>query len=130
MVRHRRPAEHAPGQLEFHDLPTTGAGRDTGAVLALLHGDPLHERERHRIAAAILADGQDHGGEVDADRVRTALTGPHGLTVFPRLLSSSYAGLARAGVLAHTGWKVSEDRTGGNAGRPARVWRLAGRWAR
>lgn len=85
---------------------------------------PMHDADRDRIVAAIRDDANTHNGQVDANRVRAALTNAYGLMVPPRLLSATYGSLARSGVLVHDGWTTNTDAAGGNAGKPARLWRL------
>ena len=87
-------------------------------------GDPIHARDRRRIVAAILADALAHSGLVNPNRVRAALTNKHGIDVYPRLIGATYNGLTRAGILAFEGWTTSDDHRGGNAGKPARCYRL------
>lgn len=84
---------------------------------------PLAQQHRDRIRAAIVADGRSHGGEVNPNRVRAALSNRHGLTVPPRMLSATYSVMCSEGLLERHGWIESDDTAGGNAGkRLGRYW--------
>lgn len=83
---------------------------------------PLAQQHRDRIRAAITADGRAHGGEVNPNRVRAALSNRHGLTVPPRMLSATYGVMRTEGLLERHGWIENDDTKGGNAGK------FVGRW--
>lgn len=106
-------------QIELR-FPSSPVDPDTAELLELIHGDPLHDRDRAEIVEAILAEAAEHDGVVDPNGVRSRL-GDH---VFPRLVGAVYNSLARRGVLTVDGWTVSTDRRGRNAGRPCRRYRL------
>jgi hypothetical protein len=93
-------------------------------LLALVADDHIHTGDRQTIEAAIRDDAAAHGGQVCPNRVRASLTNEYGLTVYPRVLSATYSALASAGVIEHDGWTTNTDRRGGNAGKPARLWKL------
>ena len=94
------------------------------SLLDLIATDFAHRDDRAKVESAIRADAALHSGEINPNRVRAALTNDYGLTVYPRVLSAVYSSLARAGVIEHAGWTENTDRRGGNAGKPARLWRL------
>jgi hypothetical protein len=96
------------------------------SLLDLIATDPLHRGDRERVEAAIREDASAHSGHVDPNRVRAALSNTHGLDVYPRVMSATYSALRRAGVIVPDGWTVNTDRAGGNAGKPARTYRLVG----
>lgn len=98
-------------------------------LLALIAGDPMHAEDRSKVVAAILADADEHGGEVDPNRVREALTNEHGLTVYPRVLSATYSALRATGAIERAGVGVNADRRGKNAGKWIHLYRLADRRA-
>ena len=87
---------------------------------------PLAEDYRRRIRAAMSDDATTHGGIVNPNRVRAALSGPHGLTVDPRMLSATYGALRAKGVLVFWRWVDNDDVHGRNAGKQQRTWRLVG----
>jgi len=101
-----------------------GAARvdgDTLAILRLVDGDPIHERDRAEIVAEIVAAGREHRlRHVDPNAVRARLAG----SVYPRCIGAVYAALRYAGVLEPVSWTTSTDKAGRNAGKPARVYRL------
>jgi hypothetical protein len=76
------------------------------------------------VEAAIRGDAASHSGHIDPNRVRALLTNEHGLTVYPRVIGATYSALRQAGVLIADGWTTSTDVRGGNAGKPARLYRL------
>jgi hypothetical protein len=64
--------------------------------------------------------------EVAPDRVRHFLTNGAGeLAINPRRLSAFYARAVAQGLLEFSHWGINGDHKGHNAGRPARVYRLA-----
>lgn len=95
---------------------------DTVAILRLIDGDPIHERDRGDIVAAIISAGREHRlHHVDPNAVRARLAA----SVYPRCVGAVYAALRRAGVLEPVSWTTSTDKAGRNAGKPARLYRLA-----
>jgi len=102
--------------------PTEQVDADTLAILRLIDGDPIHERDRGDIVAAIIAAGRAHRlHHVDPNAVRARLAG----SVYPRCIGAVYAALRNAGVLEPVSWTTSTDKAGRNAGKPARLYRLA-----
>lgn len=109
------------------DIPSAPVADETAALLDLIAGDPLHERDRATIVRAIVAEAHVHGPVLDPNRLRSRLRDEHGKSiVYPRVVGAVMQALARAGVLEPAGWVTSTDRESGNAGRPARRWRLVG----
>jgi len=94
---------------------------ETAAILRLVSGDPIHERDRAAVVAAIVAAAQEDDGYVDPNLVRSRLSG----RVYPRVTGATYYALRRAGVLEPAGWTVSTDTAGRNTGKPCRMYRLA-----
>lgn len=92
-------------------------------MLAMIATDPIHGHDRATVEAAIRADAARHG-DIDPNRVRESLTNEHGLTVYPRVIGATYSALRQSGVIAPLGWTISTDTHGGNAGKPARTYRL------
>ena len=90
---------------------------------------PLFADDKARIRAAVLADADTHGGVIDPNRVREALSNKHGLDVRPRLLSATYHHLRCSGAISPDGWTENTDKRGGNAGKPLRLYRLVNREA-
>lgn len=66
-------------------------------------------------------------GVVSADRVRSMLTNSYSgeLDIPARRLSAFYARAVAQGLIEFSHWGINGDRKGHNAGRPARVYRLA-----
>lgn len=107
------------------DLPSAPVTDDTAALLDLIAGDPIHQRDRATIVRAIVAEAHANAGRVDPNRLRARLADENGEPrVYPRLVGAVVSALAQRRVLVADGWVVSTDRRGGNAGRPARRWRL------
>ncbi len=110
------------GQLSF--FPSAPVDDGTASLLALLNGDPIHDGDRQRICQAIRDTALTNNGRVNPNVVRRRLTYNGALMVYPRIVGAVYHSLARAGVLVPDGWTVSDDRSGGNRGKPARLYRL------
>lgn len=109
---------------DYIEAPLFGvADAHTIAVVSAVDEDYRREADRDRIDDTIRRVAMRDGGEVDPGRVRAELTNEHGLTVNPRSLSARYMALSRAGVLRFDHWTVSDDTTGRNSGKPARVYR-------
>lgn len=104
------------------DLLTHAVPPRVEAVLALVLGDLIHQRDREAVVEAILTAADENDGEVDPNVVRPLI--PE--WVYPRCIGATYWSLARAGVIEPAGWTVSQDTKGSNSGRPARLWRLTG----
>jgi hypothetical protein len=66
-------------------------------------------------------------GVVTADRVRSMLTNSYTgeLAIPARRLSAFYVRAVAQGLLEFSHWGINGDHKGHNAGRPARVYRLA-----
>lgn len=97
------------------------------------------------IIAAVNASTHVHGGDfetvqdairkvargnrrvVDQNRVRAELSDEHGLRVDPRTVGATYTALINRGTIIRHGWTTSIDRRGGNAGKPARKYRVIDR---
>ena len=107
-------------QLTFpDDVYAAGVDPDTAAILDLIAGDPIHERDREAIVDAIRASVRDDG-TVSGNDWRPRLPA----WVYPRCVGSTVHALAKAGVLAPTGeWVVSDDLAGRNSGKPTRLYR-------
>jgi len=107
------------------DVPSAPVADETAALLDLIAGDPIHERDRRVIVRAIVAEAHASAGRIDPNRLRARLADPAGgPTVYPRVIGAVVQALAQRRVLVADGWVVSTDRRGGNAGRPARIWKL------
>lgn len=119
------------GQLDLVDMlaATRSVDQRTSDLLDLVAGDPTHADDRATVVAAIVADADKHAGIVDPNRVRAALTGDHGLTVYPRVIGAVYSALAKRGALTVAGVTTNTDTDGGNAGKPQRTYRLTDRGA-
>lgn len=102
------------------NFPSSPVDADTAAILDLIHGDPLHDRDRAAVIGAIVSVARDSGGVVDPNAVRERLAG----LVFPRLVGAVYQSLAKRGVLVAEGWTISRDKVGRNSGKPCRRYRL------
>ena len=104
-------------------------------LLETVATDRVHATDREMVVAAILADADMHGGLVDPNRVRQALTrtsletGKSFLTVNPRVLSAVYSSLSHRGAITATGVTTNLDRGGGNHGKPLRTYTLTDREA-
>lgn len=102
---------------------------DTASLLDLVDSDwrPFAEADRNTIARAIRDDAQAHDGEVHPNRVRRALAA---LPVLeqpkPTRVGPTYRALCLSGALAKTGWDISNDTRGKNAGKPCRIYRWLG----
>lgn len=115
-----------PAPPPVHLIPRAGIDEHTQAVLALVRGNPLHDRDRERIVRAIVTDARAHDGHVDPNRVRRALTHDSGedLLVYPRVIGAVYSALTATGALVFTGYVDSDDAHGKNRGKPARCYLL------
>jgi hypothetical protein len=102
----------------------TAIANEQASLLDLIATDPVHRDDRAAVEAAIREDAASHSGQVDPNRVRESLTNEYGLTVYPRVIGATYSALRQAGVLIADGWTTSTDVRGGNAGKPARLYRL------
>ncbi|HET6908877.1 MAG TPA: hypothetical protein VFH54_06015 [Mycobacteriales bacterium] len=100
-------------QLEF---PTVDE------VCALVVGDPVHEREREAVVAAIRSDAAANDGHVDPNRVRELVPA----WVGPRVVSATYNALRTRRLLIPAGWTTNTDRRGRNVGKPIRTYTWRG----
>jgi hypothetical protein len=109
----------------YSETPLFGpADPATVSDVTAVASDWRRESDRALIAAAIRRVAARDGGRVDTNHVRAELTGEHGLTVNPRVLSASYMALKHAGVLRWDGeWTEIRD-TAGNSGKPTRVYQF------
>lgn len=80
--------------------------------------------DRDAVEAAIVAVAAERGGTVDPNAVRARLRSTVGPTLNPRVVGGVYFGLVKQGRLVPSGWTTSTDSDGGNAGKPARTYRL------
>lgn len=92
----------------------------TDAITDLLTADPSHTRERDAVIDAIRAAAVD--GQVNPNTVRRLVPA----WVGPKVVAATYRVLVHEGRLVKDGWTTSDDVRGRNAGRPVRVYRLAG----
>lgn len=106
-------------QMEMFRPYADGVNPATQALLDLIHGDPIHDRDREAVVDAIRAAVTDDGTVCGNDwRVRIPSW------VYPRVVGATVNALARAGVLRATGeWVASDDFAGRNSGKPVRVYR-------
>lgn len=84
----------------------------------------VHGRDFEVVQAAIRKVARENRRIVDPNRVRAELTGEHGLRVDPRAVGATYTALINRGTIIRHGWTTSTDRRGGNAGKPARKYRV------
>ena len=106
-------------QMEMFRSYADGVDPATQALLDLIHGDPIHDRDREAVVNAIRAAVRDDGTVCGNDWRRLV---PQ--WVYPRVVGATVNALARAGVLRATGeWVASDDLAGRNSGKPVRVYR-------
>lgn len=98
------------------------------SLMDAIHNDPTRgpADDAARIRAAILADGRAHGGHVSRNRVRRLLTNPSGsLDVYHKRVGPAYSSLRAEGLIEASRdplqIEVSDDVTGGNAGKLSRM---------
>ena len=104
-------------------MTATAHGADVGQ-LAFDDGAPHHDEQRRRICQAIY-DTAWLDGIADPNAVRVFLSDDDGaLTVDPRALSGAWSWLKRRGVIEPDGWTTNDDKRGGNAGKPLRLYRV------
>lgn len=53
-------------QPHLFSLPSAPVPDDTAALLDLIAGDPIHDRDRAVIVRAVVAEAHSRGGRVDA----------------------------------------------------------------
>lgn len=106
-------------QMEMFRPYADGVDPATQALLDLIHGDPIHDRDREAVVNAIRTAVRDDGTVCGNDWRRLI---PQ--WVYPRVVGATVNALARAGVLRATGeWVASDDLAGRNSGKPVRVYR-------
>jgi hypothetical protein len=106
-------------QLSMFRPYADGVDPATQALLDLIHGDPIHDRDREAVIDAIRAAVRDDGTVCGNDWRRLIPA-----WVYPRVIGATVNALARAGVLRATGeWVASDDFAGRNSGKPVRVYR-------
>ena len=107
-------------QLDLLDAAyATGPDPHTAAVLALIAGDPINDRDREAIVDAIRSSVRADGTVSGNDWRRHIPT-----WVYPRVVGATVNALTKAGVLIPTGdWDISTDTAGRNSGKPARRYR-------
>ncbi|MDO8308589.1 MAG: hypothetical protein Q7V58_09590 [Actinomycetota bacterium] len=90
------------------------------AILALIAGDVVHQRDREAIVDAIRAS-VDYTGRTSGNTWRPLIP----TWVYPKVIGATVHALVAAGVLVQDGWLISNDVRGRNAGRPCRqyIWR-------
>lgn len=109
-------------QLDLLDTAyATGADPQTAAILELIAGDPLHDRDREAIVDAIRASVRPDG-TVSGNDWRGLIP----TWVYSRVIGATVHALATRGVLEHVGWVVSDDTGGRNSGKPSKVYRWHG----
>ena len=116
-------------QLDLLDAAyATGPDPRTLAILALINGDPCHDRDREAIVDAIRAAVRPDG-TLSGNDWRPLIPS----WCFPNVVGATVNAMAKAGVLIPTGdWDISTDTAGRNSGRPCRRYRFnasAGRHA-
>ena len=106
-------------------FPSAPVDADTASLLDLIDGDPIHERDRATVVAAILEDANTHCGELDPNRLRVLLTDERGdYRVYPAVVGATVFSLRSRGVLIPEGWTLSLDKRSGNSGKPIRTYRV------
>lgn len=93
---------------------------DTASLLALVEGDPVHERDRAVILAAIIQTARDHSGIVDPNALRALL----GTVEHPAVIGAVIASLRHRGVLREAGWVITKGSRSRNGGKPQRRYAL------
>ena len=96
---------------------------DFGDQLALIDSDPQPRNQdmTATIKAAILRDGREHGGDINPNRVRSALRDQ---PLFHKRIGAAYYSLRAAKLIERAGVIESDDVAGKNAGRLIRSYRL------
>ena len=107
-------------QLDLLDSAyAAGPDPHTQAVLALIAGDPVHDRDREAIVDAIRAS-VDYAGITSSNHWRPLIP----TWVYPKVVGATVNALTKAGVLVKTGqWLISNDVHGRNSGRPTMTYR-------
>lgn len=110
-------------QLTFaDDVYLAGMDPITAAILDLISGDPIHERDREAIVDAIRASVRPDG-TTDANAWRPLVP----KWCFPNVVGATVNALVRQGYLVPTGeWQISDDARGRNQGKPCRRYEWRG----
>ena len=109
--------------VEQLDLLAAIPKRDTAAILRLIAGDPLHQRDREAVVEAILDVADENDGAIDPNLVRPRIPA----WVYPKVVGPTYSSLRAAKVISADGFVIYDDVKGGNAGRWVRRYRLVQR---
>ncbi|WP_332645084.1 hypothetical protein [Aeromicrobium sp.] len=110
-------------ELTYPSAPIEG---DTKATVDLVANDWRSDYEWRAFVEAVESRALWPDGDVYPDDVRDALMGSDGeLTINPRRLSAFYSRAVSCGLLVFSHWGINGDTKGRNAGRPARIYRLA-----
>lgn len=106
--------------------PTWSPVDDTTADLLSLVADDPHPSpafEWSAFVGVLAATASLHGGRLDQNDYREQLRG----VVAPKRIGAFIHRAKREGLIAETGeWSVSDDITGRNQGKPARVYEWLG----
>ena len=106
------------------DFPSTPIAGNTLATVQLIAHDWRADEDWERFEEA-CRDCAHFLGHVDPGWVRGDLSNEYGLTIEPRRYSAFWSRAAgKSGFLTADGWVINTDVKGGNAGRPARRYRL------
>jgi len=110
-------------QLDIFDTAyAAGVDPHTAAILDLIAGDPIHDRDREAVVDAIRAAVKPDG-TVSSNDWRGLIPA----WVYSRVVGATVNALASRGVMVRTGeWVVSDDHRGRNSGKPTRVYRWLG----
>lgn len=93
-------------------------GQRDAVIEAVNSSTHIHDDDQKRIEAAMRAVAKSNSGFIDPNKVRATLTGKHGLTVEPRVLSARYAALSGRKIIARAGSIRNLDSAGRNQGKP------------
>lgn len=105
-------------------IPSAPVDAETASLLALVHADPIHERDVATVCGGIVQVARDFG-EVDPNMLRLWLHDERGnCRVHPNVIGATVQALASRGRLVFSHFTVTRFSRSGNNGRPARVWKL------
>lgn len=104
------------------DLPlgcyALGVDPATAAILDLMHGDPVHDRDREAVISAVRASVVD--GLTSGNHWRPLVP----RWCYPACVGATIHALVRMGHLVPTGeWLMSDDAAGRNIGKPCKQYR-------
>lgn len=110
------------------DLPSSPTLQVVADLLDRVFHNEKNAADRALIVEGIVTVAAEHDGYVDTNILRAWLRAPEreAWLATPQVVGSVFNRLSAAGVIVFDHWTDSTDRRGGNAGRPARVWRLVG----